>query len=375
MSHLDSCVQPEVDIADMPRLYQLRENIFALSALQIINYSVPLVTVPYLTRVLGPAHFGLVCFAQALVLCFDVITDYGFNLSATRAVAAHRAEPAVLSRIFWSTMAAKALLMLCSVVVVATLVYSVPKLKETAMLYAVSFLAVIGTAFFPVWLFQGLEQMKFITIAQSSGRVLTVPVIFLLVRSSEDYVAAAAIQGSVLVWASLVCVPIIWVRLPIRWYCPHMPDLTAVFRGGWHVFLANLSSFLYSSASILLLGVFAGQTEVGYFSAADRSYGAVSSPLSPSFQALYPHLSALKDRSLESALRLIRRSLIWVGCCSLSISVAVYFLATQLGLVVFGESFAPAVTVLRCLSPLPMLYAFTGISVLLRCSFSDWTRT
>jgi PST family polysaccharide transporter len=80
---------------------RLWENIASLSTLQALNYAVPLATVPYLVRVLGFAQFGLLSFAQALIIYFDLIADYGFNLSATRAVAAHRHEPDFLARIFW----------------------------------------------------------------------------------------------------------------------------------------------------------------------------------------------------------------------------------------------------------------------------------
>src|SRR5947209_18441532 len=90
---------------------RLQENIAALTVLQLLGYVAPLLTVPYLVRVLKPSHFGLLSFAQGIVLYFDLLTDYGFNFSATRAVAAHRHDSQSISRIFWSTLSAKVLLM------------------------------------------------------------------------------------------------------------------------------------------------------------------------------------------------------------------------------------------------------------------------
>ena len=68
----------------------LRKNILSLFVLQGANYILPLVTIPYLVRVLGPANFGRIAFAQAFIQYFVMLTDYGFNLSATRDIA--RAE-------------------------------------------------------------------------------------------------------------------------------------------------------------------------------------------------------------------------------------------------------------------------------------------
>src|SRR3954454_10568809 len=101
---------------------QLRRNIFALSVLQVINYTVPLISVPYLVRVLHPSGFGLLSFAQAIILLFDIITDYGFNLSATRTVAGCREDTEMLSRTFWVTLCAKLMLMTGSAIVLAAII-------------------------------------------------------------------------------------------------------------------------------------------------------------------------------------------------------------------------------------------------------------
>jgi polysaccharide transporter, PST family len=101
---------------------RLHGNIAALSVLQLLNYALPVVVVPYLGRVLGPAHYGLLIFSQATVNYANSVTDYGFNYSATRLVARHRGERDQLSRIFWSATSAKALLLFLSLAVMAFLV-------------------------------------------------------------------------------------------------------------------------------------------------------------------------------------------------------------------------------------------------------------
>jgi polysaccharide transporter, PST family len=344
-----------------PSAGTLRENIAALSILQVMNYAVPLVTVPYLVRVLGPGHFGLLSFAQAFILYFDLLTDYGFNLSATRAVASRRDEPDALARIFWRTIFVKTTLMLASAVLLCGLVISVTPLRETAGLYACAFLTVVGTVIVPVWFFQGIEQMRFLTVAQSAARFLTIPALVVLVRHPDDYVRAAAIQGACPVLAGVLLAPAIWRRIPRGLYVPRASEIAATLRDGWHLFVANASLVVNATTTTVVLGLVTSTVEVGYYSAADKVIRAVSSLLGPVTQALYPHLTNLKARSLGLTVRLMRRSFTWIGLLSLAASLATFCLANPVGMLLWGRNFVPSVLVLRCLSPMPFLLALINM--------------
>ncbi len=129
---------------------RLVENVTSLSIVQAANYLVPLITFPYLVRVLGPQKFGLVAFAQAFTQYFVVLTEYGFNLSATRQIAIHKENPQEVSVIFSSVMVTKTLLMFVSFLLMATIVLGVPEFRSNWPLYFASFLLVVGNVLFPV---------------------------------------------------------------------------------------------------------------------------------------------------------------------------------------------------------------------------------
>jgi polysaccharide transporter, PST family len=339
----------------------LAENILALSLLQALNYAAPLITVPYLVRVLGPAQFGLLSFAQGIVLYFDFATDYGFNFSATRAISAARDRPEIVLRIFWSTISAKFVLMCASGLVLALLVAFTPKLRVEPSLFAVNFLYVVGTTFFPIWLFQGLERLKLAAAIFGIARLMTVPALFIFVRHSHDYIIAAAIQASVELAATIVAGPFLFSRLALKWSRPTISDITTSLKEGWAVFLSAATLFLSTSSTSVILGFTAGNVQVGYFSAADKLIRASIAVLNPLGQALYPHLTSVKLRSKELALQLIRKSFVVMGTLSLAASIATFFSARVLCNIALGPSFTPSVAVLKWLSPLPILFGLMNV--------------
>jgi len=128
-------------------------NMFWLYGLQGLNYFIPLAVLPYLVRVLGVERYGLVAFAQALAQGFMFLTDYGFNLSATRRIAQLHDDPREVARVFWAVITIKTALMVAGAGVLAGLIVLVPRFHSDASLYVVAYAAVVGSVLFPVWLF------------------------------------------------------------------------------------------------------------------------------------------------------------------------------------------------------------------------------
>jgi hypothetical protein len=128
--------------------HPLVKNALLLYVVQFSSYLFPLATLPFLSRVLHPEKFGLVVFSQAFVWYFLTLSDYGFALTATRKVAAHRDESEELSRIFSSVMGAKLLLMGVGFALMLGIVFSAPKLRPYALLFTITYLNVVGNVIF-----------------------------------------------------------------------------------------------------------------------------------------------------------------------------------------------------------------------------------
>lgn len=140
-------------------------NIFSLGTLQIFNYIVPLLVLPYVLRIIGPAKFGEIAFSLSFVSLFAIIVNYGFNLSVTGKIAALKTDTKKVSEIFCSAIAIRIVLAMLSFVGIWSISSLFPSIFPHQQLVFVCAIMLIGEALLPSWMYQGMEKMKYLTIA------------------------------------------------------------------------------------------------------------------------------------------------------------------------------------------------------------------
>jgi len=329
-------------------------NALSLYGIQVASYVLPLLTFPYLARVLGKEKFGLIAWSQAFVGYFLTVTEYGFNFSVVREIAVSRDDPHQLNRTYTSAMAARFLLMLGSLAVMTAAVFLTPQFRAEWPLFYINFLTVVGTALFPQWLFQGLERMGFITVREIGARVLGLCFVFILVRTSQDYLWAAAIMSGSTAIGGLIGLLYVEKLTKVRFTRTSWPEIWHVLREGWHVFLSTAAISVYTKSNIVILGLVAKEAEVGVFAAAMRLVEAAKLLVFPMTNSLYPYVSRL---GRPEALAFIRKSLPRVILPFTAISIGLGVLA-PLGIhILFGRKYDEAIPLLRIMSPTPLIVA------------------
>lgn len=339
----------------------LRQNITALFVLKGANALLPLILVPYLVRVLGPGKFGLIAFAQAFIEYFVLLTDYGFNLSATRAAAMHRNDPQRLALLFASVTLIKLAFFALGGLVLAAVLVLIPRFGADWPLYAVIYLSVLSSVLFPVWLYQGLERMRPIMAVTVLARALVVAGVLGLVHGPGDYLTAAALQAAGPVVAGILALAFLGRVLRVGWRWPQAEQLRATLADGWHVFLSTAAISLYTSSNVFILGLLTNLVVVGYFSAAEKVVKAFQDAIGPVSQSVYPHIAGLRASSRAAALRFIHKLLRVQGLATFAASALLFAAAGPIVRVVFGAQYEPSVVLIRWMAWLPFIIGLSNV--------------
>jgi polysaccharide transporter, PST family len=270
-------------------------NFLSLVVLQGVNYALPLLTVPYLFRVLSVEKYGLVNFANAFIQYFIVFTDFGYNLSATKLIAENRDDDSKLSQIFNRVMFSKLLLLLIGLAVISIAIFCFPKFSSDKQLYIYTYGMVVGNVLFPIWFFMGMERMKFITIITIITRVLSLAPIFLLVRSSNDYLLVPIINSSGLILSGIISIVIVTKVFKIRYEVPSLNEIMHSLKDSSQYFLSRISVSVYTISNVFTLGLFGSNTMAGYYSAAEKLFIALQQAYLPVNNSLYPYMAKTKN--------------------------------------------------------------------------------
>lgn len=322
----------------------LAENFLSLSTLQVLVYIIPFITLPYLTRVLGVYNYGLVNFAIAFNTYFIIITDYGFNLSAVREISVNREDPHRVSEIFSSVMLIKGILATLSFCILLLVILNIPRFSVNWQVYIFAFGLVIGNVIFPTWFYQGMERMKYITVLNVLTNLIFLAAIFIFIRRPSDYLYVPLLQSMGTLTAGVISQWIIRTRFNVRFHLPPLRTVYETFRDSTQFFLSRVSVSIYTSSNSFFLGLFAGNTAVGYYSAAEKLYTAAQGLYSPLMQVTYPYMAKTRNRAFHR--KVLRYSLILntILCGGI-----ILFAPTIIG-ILFGPQYMPSVNVLRLLA-------------------------
>lgn len=336
-------------------------NIFSLSFLQGANYILPLLTVPYLVRVLGPEYFGLLAFATATATYFVLLTDYGFNLSATRQIAININNQEKVAEIFSSVMIIKLILLLVSFFLMLFLVVFVNKFSQNWDVFLLTFGMVIGQALFPVWYFQGIEKMKYITYLHVGAKSFFTIFIFIIVKDREDYIYVPILNSLGFIVAGVASLYIVWSNFGIIIKIQSWGNIKYQIVEGWHVFISSIAVSMYTTSMTFILGLFSTNTIVGYFAAADKVIQAVKGLYVPVSQAIYPLIGKKINEDKKLGILLIKKIIKYVSTGMMLVSVFLFLLAGTVVDILLGEQYVGSTILLKIMAFLPFIVSLNNL--------------
>jgi len=337
-------------------------NFTALSFLQISNYIFPLITLPYLVRILGPEKYGLVNLTIAFVAYFNILTDFGFSYSANYEISINRDNKPKVESILSSILIIKTILLIFSIIIFLILISFIPFFNKDFNAYLIAILILAGNAYSPNWFFQGMERMKFITYINFSGKLIFTILIFLIIRTQKDFLYFIELNGIFSIGISIGGVLLIIKKFRYRLIFPEWSEIISQLNEGKLIFVSNIGISIYTISNTFLLGLFTNNTIVGYYSAADKLRTAMQALLSPLSQSLYPRFAFLFKNSFEHAVLLVKKIYLVISILGILIGALTIIFSKGIVLYILGANYIPAEPIIRIMAFIPLIVGISNLS-------------
>ena len=327
----------------------LVSNFSYLTVIELSNYILPFVAIPYIIRVIGVEKYGVIMFAYAVMIYFNIITNFGFRLLATKYISMNRDNIQKVSKYYWTVLSSQIVLLLLSVFTFLLLLFSVPMFYEERYVFLYAFGMVIGNVIFPIWLFQGLEKMKYISIFNVASRLLYTIAIFVFINDIDDYTLIPMINSLSFISIGLMSLIFIHRKFTIYFIKPSILDMKLLFTEGWHLFLSTVANSLYTSTNTVLLGFLTNYTVVGIFSIASTVSGAVTKIIKIYNTVTYPYMAKYTTNK-EILIKKARGLLKFYVLVLMVASMSIFFSAEMLITLLFGAGKEESILVLQILA-------------------------
>lgn len=335
-------------------------NIFYLAIIQVANYIFPLITLPYLARVLGVMQFGSLMLAQALIQYFITITEYGFNLSATKKISLAK-DQYDIDRVYTNTLYARLILAVICFISAIIISQSIKMFENQVGIISILFLGVLGNCLFPLYLFQGLELMKNIAWISILSKILMTMLTFILVRDVTDINGAAFALTMPLFLPGVISIFYISYKNIATIIKFDFTSVKKELKDGSSLFISQVAISFYTTFNSIMLGYFYGPTMVGIFAAADKLRIAAQSCYIPIQQVVFPRI----NKETGS----IKIKLLKYGALFLSISfigsICVFIFGQQVAILYLGNDFIISAILFKWMS---ILLFIIGVAIV----FGQW---
>jgi len=329
------------------------KNTSMLYIMNITKIILPLMTLPYLTRILTKDNYGVVSYVKAVMQYMQVLVDFGFLLSATKDIVNAGNDREKINRVIGDTLLAKFMLLVGAFFVMLVMIFAIPILKKHALYTILSFIVVALTCFLMDFLFRGIEEMQIITIRYVIMRSLAAVLTFVFVKNDADLLWIPMLD----ILGSLVAILLVVLEMKKRGYHVQFTCITNAYmklKEATVYFVSNMASTTFTALNTLLIGIFLTTGEVAEWSLCLQMVSAVMSLYTPVTDGIYPYMVKSRDLNLVKRTAAIFMTAITAGC------VFTFFAAKWALLIVGGEKYITAVPLLRSFIPL-LFFSFPAM--------------
>ncbi|SSY80080.1 oligosaccharide flippase family protein [Alysiella crassa] len=356
--------------------HKIIKNLLSLATVQIINYIVPLLSWPLLANTLGVEQFGVVMMLLAICTIANILTDFGFNLSATHTIAQNIQNKQKIAQLLGNIFVIKSMLAIIACIISSIYIYFkfLINYQTNINIWTLGLvsLIIISQAYNCIWFFHGIEKMSYITKANVFAKIFYISLLSILLNLYTHINIA------------LLCLLIsqLWITYLFIWYIykekyfiasPKLDMLWQEVKYSFSFFISRLAVSVYTTANTLILGHFHGAVSSGLYSSAEKLYAAANGTTGIVSQAVYPYM--IKHNNLKLLIQIA----IGLEVILIVFTYILSLFSENLIVLLFGEDFRAAneyfkvFLIILCLSGISMLFGYPAFSVVKKVQWANYT--
>lgn len=335
----------------------LFKNTIMLYILLFSGYFFSLLTIPYITRVLGPSYYGRIGFSQSLMNYVALFVDFGFILSATEAITKNRSNTKNMSKIVSEVFFGKLILSFISLVIVISFVIFSQKLRSDFLLILLTFFSTTIVSFLPDFFYRGIEKMEIITIRTVIIQLISTICVFIFVNSETDYILIPLFP----LIGNLIAVILTYIdankKHNVRLIKVSLKDIYSNIKSSGYFFISRIAGTIYSSTNLVILGFVYPMSSplIGYYTASDKLVSTARRAFSPIADSLYPYMLNQKD------FKFLKKVLLLFIPIMILLTSGLFVFSEEIYSLLFGQKFVQGVYIFKLMIPLIFLTPFSYI--------------
>ena len=316
---------------------RLSDNFIALVVLQVVNSLLPLFLIPYLIYTLGIENFGIYSFIMAIIMYGVKMSDYGFELSATYHISLNRENQSKVSEIFSSVLSIKLLIAIVYITILTILLFFIDKLYLYKEFIFLSFGVLLGFVLNPIWLFQGMERMRYIMYLNGFSKLLFFTLVFLFVKSESDLYMLVLLNSISTLLIGGMALYIAIKNFNLNFSFQPWSRLLFYLKDSWYIFTSKFAVEFYTTVNIIILGFFVTPLVMGYYAVSVKIIHAIGNLLEPLTRTVYPYLVKLYQESHLEFIKRNKQLAVVIFLIMLPITFSVWYWAEDILKLITGE--------------------------------------
>lgn len=340
----------------------IKKNFFYSSFLTLANYIFPLLTFPYVSRILGAESIGKYNFIDNIIQIFIIVSMLGIGTVGVREIAQNRISQERLNKSFTALLAFNAISTIIAIILLVILLFTIPKFADYRNLLIVGGLKLLSTFLLVDWFYRGLEDFKFITQRTLIVRILFVVSVFIFIKNKEDYTLYYfLITISITINA---IINLFYAKKYIQ-FDFDIQELKRITKPILVLGIYSILAWLYNSFSTSFLGFISTDEQVGYYSTATKLYTIFLSFITAFTTVMLPRLSQLiSQNQLNEFQHQINKSFNIILTVSIPFTVFAIFFAPDIIHIIAGNGYKEAVIPMMIIMPLITIVSIEQILII-----------